>query len=147
MGTLNDTVKGFIVKRLAAFESPSEVAAAVKEEFDGLEVSRQRVQFYDPTVGKPPAAKWCKLFREAREAFINDIDGIPLAHRSYRLRELQKLLKSATVQRNPVLMKELIVEAEKIQGDLYTNRRKVDLDAKDGLAKFLGVDPAELPEA
>jgi hypothetical protein len=45
---LSGPVKAFIVQRLARFDAPSQVVKAVKEEF-GLDVSRQRVHFYDPT--------------------------------------------------------------------------------------------------
>ncbi|WP_051310929.1 DUF2280 domain-containing protein [Bradyrhizobium sp. Cp5.3] len=51
MATFNEllgSVKAFIVQRLARFDQPSQAVKAVKKEF-GLEVSRQRVHFSEPT--------------------------------------------------------------------------------------------------
>jgi hypothetical protein len=47
MPTLTDEIKTFIVKSLACFDTPSQVAEAVKVNFD-VEISRQHVYAYDP---------------------------------------------------------------------------------------------------
>jgi hypothetical protein len=49
MAALKDEVKRFIVQSLACFDTPSQVAQAVKDTF-GLEVSRQQCEFYDPEI-------------------------------------------------------------------------------------------------
>ena len=46
MAALNSEVKGFIVQALACFDTPSQVAAAVREEF-GIEVTRQQCEAQD----------------------------------------------------------------------------------------------------
>lgn len=43
MASLNNEIKAFIVQALACFDTPSQVAKAVKQEFD-LDVSRQQVE-------------------------------------------------------------------------------------------------------
>ena len=48
MATLSNEVKAFIVQALACFDTPSQVAAAVREEF-GIEVTRQKCEAHDPT--------------------------------------------------------------------------------------------------
>jgi hypothetical protein len=57
MSELDENVRIFITCALACWDSPTVVAAAVKEQFDGLIVTRQQVQCYDPTShqGRRPA--------------------------------------------------------------------------------------------
>ena len=63
---LAGAVKAYIVQRLACYDTPQQVADAVKEEF-GLTVSRQLVQTYDAgRAGRKPAEKWCALFKTTR---------------------------------------------------------------------------------
>ena len=57
MPTLTDEVKEFIVKGLACFDTPSQVAEAVRVNF-GIEVSRQQVFSYDPDGSRPPSPRW-----------------------------------------------------------------------------------------
>lgn len=125
MATLPEPVRRFIVQRLACYETPTQVAAAVKEEY-GIEISRQRVHEYHPEHGTP-AKKWCDLFAATRAAFLSDTSRIAIAQKSYRLRELDRLYqKNATAQRENVqVSKELLIEAERFMGESYTNRREV----------------------
>ncbi|MDZ4191603.1 MAG: DUF2280 domain-containing protein, partial [Pseudomonas sp.] len=87
MAALSNEVKGFIVQALACFDTPSQVAEAVKNDY-GVEVSRQQVESHDPTKvsGKGLAAKWVTLFHDTRKRFREDTAEIPIANRSYRLR-------------------------------------------------------------
>ncbi|MEX5591058.1 DUF2280 domain-containing protein, partial [Pseudomonas urmiensis] len=48
MAALTPEIKIFIVQALACFDSPSQVAEAVKANF-GVTVSRQQVEIHDPT--------------------------------------------------------------------------------------------------
>ena len=48
MAALKSEVKSFIVQALACFDTPSQVAEAVKNEF-GVVLSRQQVETHDPT--------------------------------------------------------------------------------------------------
>ena len=67
MAALNSEVKAYIVQALACFDTPSQVAAAVKREF-GIEVSRQQVESHDPTkrCAKTLAKRWVVLFEDTR---------------------------------------------------------------------------------
>jgi hypothetical protein len=64
---LSDEQRCFVVMALACYDTPSAVAAAVKEEF-GVVISRQAVQAYDPTkvAGKDVAKPWRDLFKTTR---------------------------------------------------------------------------------
>ncbi len=48
MARLTSEVKTYITQALACFDSPSQVAQAVKREF-GITVSRQQCESHDPT--------------------------------------------------------------------------------------------------
>ena len=48
MAALSPEVKAFIVQALACFDTPTQIASQVKQEF-GLDISIQQVSSYDPT--------------------------------------------------------------------------------------------------
>lgn len=128
---VTDEVKAFIVQSLASFDTPSQVVEAVKAEF-GLTLTPQGAQAYDPTkyTGRKLATKWRVMFEQARAAFIADSSSIPIAHRSTRLRALQRMAAKAEGMKNYVLAAQLHKQAAEEMGNAYTNRR--ELTGKDG---------------
>jgi hypothetical protein len=129
MAKLSGPLKAFIVSRLACFDTPSEVAEAVKQEY-GLVLERQQVHFYDPNSaeGKRLSDELKTLFHDTRARFLEDVQAIPIANQSYRLRELQKLYSGNP--KNPVLRADLLEQAAKEAGGAFTNRR--EMSGKDG---------------
>ena len=129
--SIPEEVKRFIVNGLAMFDTPSQVSAAVKEEF-GVDVSRQAVEGHDPTkhAGKSLAPKWREMFEAARAGFITDATQVPIAHRSTRLRALYRMAQGAERKGNVVLAAQLHKQAAEEMGNAYTNRR--ELTGKDG---------------
>lgn len=125
MAALSNEVKGFIVQALACFDTPSQVAEAVKNDY-GVEVSRQQVESHDPTKvsGKGLAAKWVTLFHDTRKRFREDTAEIPIANRSYRLRMLGRLVEKAESSRNARLALQVLEQAAKECGDMYVNRKQ-----------------------
>jgi hypothetical protein len=80
MPVLNAEIKAFVICRLAAFDSPTEVARAVRTKF-GIDVSRQQVESHDPTKAIAThglSAKWRTLFEVERRRFLDDLAPIPL---------------------------------------------------------------------
>lgn len=128
---MSDEVKAFVIQGLAAFDSPSQVADAVKQEY-GVEMTPQAVQAYDPTkyAGRNVAPKWKVEFEKARKAFVEDSSSIPIAHRSTRLRALQRMAAKAESMKNFPLAAQLHKQAAEEMGNAYTNRR--ELTGKDG---------------
>jgi hypothetical protein len=128
MAALKDEVKQFIVQALACFDTPTQVANAVKEEF-GLVVSRQQVACYDPNcyVGRNLSQKWRIVFEDTRKKFREDTAAIPIASRAFRLRALARMAQQAEGMRNIALAVSVIEQAAKEVGDVYVNR-KVDAD-------------------
>lgn len=143
MADLTDEIKTFIVTRLAMFDTPTEVADAVKAEY-GVSLPRQQVQNYDPErSGKKPAPQWCVLHKATREAFLAETTKLPVAHRAVRVKELESLYRGAKKQGNRVLAAQLLEQIAKEVGDAYTNRRVLSPeDPAEALARELGI-PAD----
>jgi hypothetical protein len=134
-------VKAFIVQRLARFDGPAQVVKAVKEEF-GLEVSRQRVHFYDPTkrVGQALHEDLKTLFFETREKAKHDLDSIASFHKAIRLQRLDDMIATAIERGNVPLAAQLLEQAAKESGGAYTNKHQLEHSGKDG--KDLPAQPA-----
>lgn len=124
MAKLSDAIQRHIVQRLACYDPPSQVVLAVKEEF-GIVVSRQQVAFYDPAHGKP-AKQWRALFEETRTAFRASTTEIPVAHRSVRLRRLERMALAAEDRKNYKLAAELLEQIAKEEGGMFVNTKRAD---------------------
>lgn len=124
MAALKPPVQVFIVTALACYDTPSQVAEAVKEEF-GLEVSRQQVSGYDPHKhqGRNLSQQWRDLFAQARKDFIAGLIDVPIAQRAYRLRVMQRIVAKAESTGNRALVLQTIEQAAKETGDYFVNRR------------------------
>jgi hypothetical protein len=122
---LSDEVKTYIVTQLASYETPSAVAAAVKEAFQ-IEVPRQNVEAYDPekVAGKALSKAWRDLFCEARKLYLADTASIGIANKVYRLRALERLFNTFS-GRNPVLAMNILEQAAKEEGGAFTSRREI----------------------
>lgn len=135
-------VKTFIVQQLAMYDSPSDVARAVKEEF-GLDVTRQRVHAYDPTkcAGAGVAAELKAIFEATRKVFLEETATIGIANKAYRLRKLTRIIErtEAAANPNPVLIMQALEMAAKEAGGQFTNRTHVDArhDVSDALADLM----------
>jgi hypothetical protein len=126
MAKLTESQKLAIVQALACFDTPSEVAAAVKEEF-GVTISRQQVAAYDPTkaTGRDLSKKLRALFEETRRTFLSDVAAIPIAQQAFRLRALQREFERAKSRGNSALAAQLLEQAAKELGGAFTNRREL----------------------
>ena len=127
---LRDEVKTFIVQALACFDTPSEVAKAVEQEF-GLSVSRQAVEAYDPAkrAGRALSAKFRAIFQATRATFLEETAAIGVSHRAVRLRMIERLAHKAEAMGNLVLAASLLEQAAKEVGNAFTNKREVAGDA------------------
>ena len=149
MATLTEDLKVFIVQALACYDSPSTVAAAVKEQF-GVIVSRQQVESYDHTKAssKGVAKKLVALFDETRTQFVESVAAVPVAKQVYRLRVLQRALERAEKQGNAVLVLQILEQSAKELGGAFTNRKEVTGKGGQPLAvATASVSPEELKAA
>ncbi len=124
MAVLRSEVKAYIVQALACFDTPSQVAEAVKTEF-GITITRQQVESHDPSkyAGQRLAKKWADLFHDTRKRFREETAEIPIANRAYRLRALGRMAEKAENMKNMALTAQLLEQAAKECGDVYVNRQ------------------------
>ena len=124
MAVLSPEIKTFIVQALACFDSPSQVAEAVRANF-GMTVSRQQVEIHDPTKrsSKGLAKRWVTLFEDTRANFRETMVEVPVANRAYRLRALGRMLEEAEERGHIAQALKLLEQAAKECGDMYTVRR------------------------
>ncbi len=124
MATLTVTIKRYIVRALACFETPSDVAKTVKEEF-GLEITRMQVHKYDPTkvMGQGLAKELKALFFSTRKDFEENVEAIPIAKQSVRLQAMNKIYQANP--KNPMLQLQVMEQAAKELGGAFTNTRKL----------------------
>lgn len=127
MAALKPEVKAFIIQSVACYEAPSQVADTVLKEF-GIKITRQQVDQNDPTKisGKGLAKKWVDLFNVTRDRFLNEISDIPIANKAYRLRVLNRMAVNAESMKNYGMTAQLLEQAAKDVGDVYTNKQKVE---------------------
>ncbi len=129
MAKLDGKHKRFIVVSLAYYETPSQVAAAVKEEFNVV-VTRQQVAFFDPTTrqsgNKKPSKEYVDLFTETRATLDAKIDSIPINKQSFRLLAIQRIFRAAEASNNRVLALQALKQAAEEGGGAYTNTRRLE---------------------
>lgn len=124
MAQLKREVKLFIVRSLAIFNTPSETAEAVKQEF-GIEVSRQKCEVYDPTkrVGKDLSKDLVDEFNATRTLFKENLDSIPVANKVYRLQKMQNIINANG--KNSMLVLQTLEQAAKEVEGAFSNRREI----------------------
>jgi hypothetical protein len=129
MATLTEVQKEYIVSKLAAYHSPSEVVDLFLEEFK-QNISRQAVNVYNPdtVAGGEVSQKWKDLFDRCRTAFLNDRSRIPIAQQNYRLREMDTLFQ-ANKKKGMKMALKVLEQAAKEEGGLY--QRHVDEKSDD----------------
>jgi len=94
MPILNDEIKEFIVKRIACYETPSRIAAAVRVNF-GIDIDRRQVFEYNPAGSRPPAQRWIDLHAATRARFLSEVAEIGIAQKTIRLRMLDRFAQMA----------------------------------------------------
>ena len=124
MAALKEPVKIFIVQSLACFETPQQVADAVKQRF-GLEIERQQCENYDPTkyAGRNLSKKLKDLFERTRTDFRENIEDIAIANKAFRLKELQGMYDDSG--RNKRLKQNLLKQAFQ-ETDGRVTRQEID---------------------
>jgi len=118
MPTLTDEIKEFIVKGLATFDTPSEVAEACKSTF-GVEVTRRHVYAYDPKCSQPPAQRWQELHAATRAAYLGELAEIGVAHKAFRLRAIDRMVRHAMKNRHTGTAQSLLEQAARESRGLF----------------------------
>ena len=84
-GKLTTAQQEYVVERLAAFDSPLEVARSVRDKY-GISITRNSIRRYDPTRYPECAARWKELFYAARHAMLRNKGQAAALDRAVRVR-------------------------------------------------------------
>ena len=118
MPKLNDEIKEFIVKRIACYETPSRIAAAVRINF-GVDIYRRQVFEYDPAGSRPPAQRWIDLHAATRARFLGETASIAVAQKAVRLRMLDRLVQTAEENNCDERLARFLAQAARKCGGFY----------------------------
>jgi hypothetical protein len=113
---LSDEVKTFIVQRLACYETPSRVAAAVRLNF-GIDIDRRRVFDYDPK--SAPAQRWIDLHAATRARLLADVSDIAVAQKVIRLQMLDRFAQQAEDENQHDKAAKYLAQAARECGGFY----------------------------
>jgi len=119
MASLPGHVSAYIVAALACFDTPEQVANAVKQRY-GLVLTRQRIEAWHPErrAGAKLGTRWRTMFYETRARLLAELDDIPIACQAYRLRMLDRVATQAEAMGNLLLAARIIEQAAREVGDV-----------------------------
>lgn len=124
MAVLKKEVKLFIVRSLARFNTPTETAELVNQDY-GVQVTKQQCEKYDPTkrAGVNLSEEFRKEFELARADFLEKPQNIPIANLSVRLQRLENQYIKHSKNRIGALA--ILKQAAEDVGGKYTNKTEV----------------------
>lgn len=122
----------FVITQLAMFERPKTVQTRLKEIYE-VEISLPAILHYDIS-NSDLLKKWKTLFNKTRKKFLEDSAKIPIANKSYRLQKLQNMFEKEEIatKQNTVAMRDILEQAAKESGDVFTNKSQVRLSDPKG---------------
>lgn len=123
MKRLPERVKRRIVEHLACFYSHAEVVHLIEQEFQ-ITLTSRHVRAYDPTSFQCAASDRLRTYHATvRERIANEVATIPIAHRAFRLQELQNIYDKAASAGNVEMAARTLEQAAKEVGGMFTNAR------------------------
>ena len=112
-----------VVRRLAAYDGPAEIARDMRRQF-GIEITRQAIAQYDPTKGSECAEAWAELFRAARREYMDD-----KADRAGKSRRVERI-----VLRTVEILADRILKGVDAEGRKMFAKRPDDITDDDRIA-------------
>lgn len=95
MKQLPEDIKKRIVEHLACFRTPADVADLIAEEFH-VTLTPRHIRAYDPASFQFAASyRWLEYHAFVRDRYREEIGQIAIAHRRYRLAQLQAIIDAA----------------------------------------------------
>ena len=122
-GKLTREQKIYVVRRLAAYDRPAEIARDLKKRF-GIEITRQAIMQYDPTKGSECAEEWAELFRALRREYMDD-----KADRAGKSRRVERI-----VLRTVEVLADRILKGVDAEGRKMFAKRPDDITDDDRIA-------------
>jgi hypothetical protein len=130
MPVLTNEQKAFIVSAFARFDGVAEVCRSFKEQY-GSEITKSHALAYNPGgANYRGAPKWHDLFERERKAFLDNVNSIGISNKTVRIHRLEQLCVIALSRRNVKLAAEIMEQAAKEMGEVFTNRREVKSDVR-----------------
>ena len=123
---LTSVSRAFIVRELAFYSTPTEVAEMVLETFH-VKMTPQNVQKYDPSkvAGKDCAKCWREMFYDLRAKFLDHLDQhIPEANKAVRVHNLALASRKYKKKEEYTAMADMYERIAKELGNVHTNRRE-----------------------
>lgn len=119
MRRLPDAIKRRIVEHLACYQSHAEVVDLVSSEFD-VTLTPRHVRAYDPMSFQfAGSLRWMDYYRTVRERCDKELGEVAIAHRAYRMRQLQRILDPAVERGDFRLALKILEQAAKEMGNWY----------------------------
>lgn len=127
---LNSEQKVFIVTAYARFEGTAEIIRSFRERWDA-ELTHSQCNHYN-VIGASCncAPKWKEVFHAERKRFLANVEDIGIANKTFRLHSLSALHAMAMKRNNVKLAQEILEQAAKEMGEVFTNRREVKSDVR-----------------
>ena len=119
MRRLAPATKRRIVEHLACYRTHTEVVELIRDEFD-VSLTPRHVRAYDPTSYQFAGSKrWVEYHRTVRARCDEELGEIAIAHRAYRLRQLQRAHERALEDDDYALCLKLLEQAAKEMGNCF----------------------------
>ncbi len=124
MRRLTEAVKRRIVEHLACYCTHGEVVDLIRQEF-GITLTTRHVRAYDPQsfqfVG---GTRWIAYHKLVRQRFEAEIAPVPIAHRAYRVKQLDAIFEKAMRADDLLEARAALEQAAKEMGGVFTNVSK-----------------------
>jgi hypothetical protein len=121
---LTDDQRRFCVYCFAHWKTPQQTADALKD-FYGVSITRQCVATYSPKLNPKISEKWRSVFDAERKRFVEEVDGIAIAHLSYRLEMYDRIVEKVMASGDSATALAALEQAAKDKGGVFTNTRQV----------------------
>jgi hypothetical protein len=123
MRRLPERVKRRIVEHLACFNSHAEVVDLIEQEFE-IALTSRHVRAYDPMSFQCVASDRLRAYHATvREGLANEVAAVPIANRTFRLRQLQKIHAKAVAVGDLEMARLALEQAAKEVGGMFVNAR------------------------
>lgn len=95
MRRLPDAVKRRIVEHLGCYHTHAEVTKLIADEF-AIALTPRHIRAYDPTSFQFAGShRWLDYYQAVRKRCVQEVGEIAIAHRAYRMRQLQRIFDRA----------------------------------------------------
>lgn len=119
MRRLPEAIKRRIVEHLACYRTHTEIAELIADEFD-VKITPRHVRAYDPTSFQFAGShRWLDYYQTVRKRYLHEVGEVAIAHRAYRMRQLQRILDRAMNRGDLQRALQTLEQAAKEMGNRY----------------------------